>query len=78
MLKNDNFLFLFSRMWLYPVLFSIISRLQKCNFFACTHRMNNSNVLWQLSQRTKREIERERESENEYFLVMHNYEIIDR
>ena len=49
MLKNENFCFLFSMMWLYPVLFSINSRLQKCNFFACTPRMNNSR----LSKRAK-------------------------
>ena len=36
--------FLFSMMWLYPVLFSINSRLQKCNLFACTPRMNNSRL----------------------------------
>ena len=35
---------LFSMMWLYPVLFSINSRLQKCNLFACTPRMNNSRL----------------------------------
>ena len=45
MLKNENFFFLFSMMWLYPVLFSINSRLQKCNLFACTPRMNNSHVF---------------------------------
>ena len=45
MLKNEKNFFLFSMMWLYPVLFSINSRLQKCNLFACTPRMNNSHVL---------------------------------
>ena len=49
MLKNGKKNFLFSMMWLYPVLFSINSRLQKCNFFACTPRMNNSR----LSKRAK-------------------------
>ena len=44
MLKNEKFFFLFSMMWLYPVLFSINSRLQKCNFFSCTPRMNNSRL----------------------------------
>ena len=45
MLKNEKKNFLFSMMWLYPVLFSINSRLQKCNLFAFTPRMNNSHVL---------------------------------
>ena len=44
MLKNEKKFFLFSMMWLYPVLFSINSRLQKCNLFACTPRMNNSRL----------------------------------
>ena len=43
MLINEIFV-LFSMMWLYPVLFSINSRLQKCNLFACTPRMNNSRL----------------------------------
>ena len=44
MLKNEK-KNLFSMMWLYPVLFSINSRLQKCNLFACTPRMNNSRLI---------------------------------
>ena len=44
MLKNEKNFFLFSMMWLYPVLFSINSRLQKCNLFACKPRMNNSTL----------------------------------
>ena len=44
MLKNEKKNFLFSMMWLYPVLFSINFRLQKCNLFACTPRMNNSRL----------------------------------
>ena len=43
MLKNGENL-LFSMMWLYPIWFSINSRLQKCNLFACTPRMNNSRL----------------------------------
>ena len=39
-------------MWLYPILFSINSRLQKCNLFACTPRMNNSQVFFRLSKHT--------------------------
>ena len=50
MLKNEKNFFSFSMMWLYPVLFSINSRLQKCNLFACTPRMNNSR----LSKQTKK------------------------
>ena len=42
--KMKKIFFLFSMMWLYPVLFSINSRLQKCNLFACTPRMNNSRL----------------------------------
>ena len=44
MLKNEKIFCLFSMMWLYPVLFSINSRLQKCDLFACTPRMNNSRL----------------------------------
>ena len=33
------------KLWLYPFLFSINSRLQKCNLFACSPRMNNSHVF---------------------------------
>ena len=44
MLKNENKFFLFSMMWLYSVLFCINFRLQKCNLFACTPRMNNSTL----------------------------------
>ena len=42
-LKKWKF-FLFPMIWLYPVLFIINSRLQKCNLFACTSRMNNSRL----------------------------------
>ena len=45
MLKNEKKIFLFSMMSLYPVLFSINSRLQKCNLFACIPRMNNSRLI---------------------------------
>ena len=42
--KWKKTIFLFPMMWLYPVWFSINSRLQKCNLFACTPRMNNSRL----------------------------------
>ena len=51
MLKNEKKIFLFSMMWLYPVLFSINSRLQKCNLFACTPRMNNSRLSKQTTNK---------------------------
>ena len=44
MLDDEKKNFLFSMMWLYPVLFSINSRLQKCNLFTCTPRMNKSRL----------------------------------